>query len=379
MSSKFASSAKHQEAAAAASKSASADVTAFLDAPKWYEDAHLTPESSNLKLASAALAATATKASARAARDAAAAAPAPTYVTAEHLKGRAEAALADYITAQSQTTLRRANVRWIDQMLTSGTIADKISALSLQIKNAPYQALRFVDSLLAIAKKQGRRESTLAIDALKDAFHNELLPRNRRLKTFLTQPWAATYAYYTQHPQQTPLPAGHPFLTLPPPALLALWYLEDGIKARYAQFLEVLENGMFDALAHVKRARLNAAYELLCDRPEAEEKLMGMLVNKLGDSDRKVAAKVHFLLSQLLDKNPGMTIAVVKEVERLLFRPHVKPRAQYFALCFMNQLIFRPGDYLLAQVCHFHFFASISCLSSLYLDIYYFHSTHIYF
>jgi len=35
-------------------------------------------------------------------------------------------------------------------------------------------------------------------------------------------------------------------------------------------------------------------------------------VNKLGDPDRKVAAKVVYLLSQLLLKHPGMKLPVIR-------------------------------------------------------------------
>jgi ribosome biogenesis protein MAK21 len=66
-----------------------------------------------------------------------------------------------------------------------------------------------------------------------------------------------------------------------------------------------------------------------------------MLVNKLGDPDRKVASKVVFVLSELITKHhPMMKPAVVQEIEQLLFRPKVQDRAQYFAVIFLNQILF---------------------------------------
>ena len=49
----------------------------------------------------------------------------------------------------------------------------------------------------------------------------------------------------------------------------------------------------------VQVAALRSVAELLTERPEAEGVLLAILVNKLGDSDRKVASKAQYLLSQL--------------------------------------------------------------------------------
>lgn len=40
---------------------------------------------------------------------------------------------------------------------------------------------------------------------------------------------------------------------------------------------------------------------------------------------------------------------MVAEVERLLYRPNIKEKAQYYALCFLQEIIFRPADYKLAN------------------------------
>jgi ribosome biogenesis protein MAK21 len=41
---------------------------------------------------------------------------------------------------------------------------------------------------MTMAKKKGRRESMMAIDALKDLFLSDLLPTQRKLKFFYQQP-----------------------------------------------------------------------------------------------------------------------------------------------------------------------------------------------
>jgi ribosome biogenesis protein MAK21 len=219
----------------------------------------------------------------------------------------------------------------------------------MQIKNHPLKSIQYLDSLLVIARKKGRRETTTSMDTLKDIFSIDLLPSNRKLRYFANQPWIASYTYHTQNNVQSPIPPTHAYASAPPADLMAMWLLEDGIKTRFAQFLEVLEDGLHDSMVHIKRARMVTVYELLVASPEAETTLLSMLVNKLGDSDRKIASKAQFLLNELLDKNPGMKIAVIKEVERVIFRPHVKQRAQYYSLIFLNEMLFTDGEYMLAQ------------------------------
>lgn len=55
-------------------------------------------------------------------------------------------------------------------------------------------------------------------------------------------------------------------------------------------------------------------YDLLVKKPEGEAKLLGGLVNKLGDPERKMASTAGFLLSQLLLQHPAMKVVVVREV-----------------------------------------------------------------
>lgn len=39
----------------------------------------------------------------------------------------------------------------------------------------------------------------------------------------------------------------------------------------------------------------------------------------------------------MLFKHPNMQEVVLKEVEKLIFRPNVSTRAQYYCLCFLSQ------------------------------------------
>lgn len=50
------------------------------------------------------------------------------------------------------------------------------------------------------------------------------------------------------------------------------------------------------------------------------------------------------LLCRLVDKHPNMKGVIVSEVERLLFRQNLAPKALYYAVCFLNQLLLDLDD-----------------------------------
>lgn len=85
-------------------------------------------------------------------------------------------------------------------------------------------------------------------------------------------------------------------------------------------------------------------HDLLTAKPEQEQNLLKLLVNKLGDKENKVAAKTSQLLVKLLIAHPGMKMYVVREIEQLLLRPGVTQRAQYYSLITLNQTILSSKD-----------------------------------
>uniref|UniRef100_A0A3Q4GUR0 CCAAT enhancer binding protein zeta n=1 Tax=Neolamprologus brichardi TaxID=32507 RepID=A0A3Q4GUR0_NEOBR len=120
---------------------------------------------------------------------------------------------------------------------------------------------------------------------------------------------------------------------------LILWYFEHQLKHHVAEFVVALDSVAHDTVPATKAKALATAHELLCSRPEQEKALLTQVVNKLGDPEYKTAAKASYLLETLLHKHPNMKGVVCCEVERLLFRPNISPKAQYYAVCFLSQVI----------------------------------------
>ncbi|POM58320.1 CCAAT-box-binding transcription factor [Phytophthora palmivora] len=212
--------------------------------------------------------------------------------------------------------------KYLATMMKSGTLADRVAALTLTSQASPLHSLLRVGQLTTMASKKARRESLMAVDSLKDLFLNKLLPDEAKLR------------FFHQHPLRAAQTS---------PAHLVLWFFEHCLKTAYAQLTGVLAAGMDDAVDSHKRACLRAANALLRAKPEQEAVLLAMLVNKLGDPDRKIAAYLHRMLQELLREHPAMKRVVVDEVERLLTRPKVSDRAKYNAVLFLNQ-IYLEGD-----------------------------------
>uniref|UniRef100_A0A8C7PLC7 CCAAT/enhancer-binding protein zeta n=1 Tax=Oncorhynchus mykiss TaxID=8022 RepID=A0A8C7PLC7_ONCMY len=230
-----------------------------------------------------------------------------------------------------------ANSAWMKNVVSAGTLADRMAAMTVLIQDAPVQSIEHVENLVSMVKKKGsRRQGLMALDTLRELFMSDLLPVNRKLRTF----------------------AQHPFDKLEQKASgnkdardrrLVLWYFEHLLKYHVAEFVVALDELAHDTVATTKAKSLATAHELLLNRPEQERALLIQVVNKLGDPEYKTAAKASYLLETLLHKHPNMKAVVCSEVERLMFRPNINLKAQYYAVCFLNQVLLNHDEAELAS------------------------------
>lgn len=72
------------------------------------------------------------------------------------------------------------------QVIKSGTLADKVAALTLAVKQSPRTGLGSLDTLLAMLKKKSRREQVITLDAISALFKDQLLPADNKLAKFET-------------------------------------------------------------------------------------------------------------------------------------------------------------------------------------------------
>jgi ribosome biogenesis protein MAK21 len=219
---------------------------------------------------------------------------------------------------EKRSRKERADENWMNTVMKSGTMSDKMAAMILLVQAAPLYRVKTLHALLNQAAKHGRREALFAIDTLKDLFLTNLLPDNRKLVAFHHRPLSATNITEMHK---------------------VYWYFEDILKSLYAEFVSILSKASHDTVLHTKKKAQHVAFEMLCDKPEMEQQLLALLVNKLGDPEKKIASNSAHLLNILLKRHRGMKLVVAREVETFLHRSSVSLRAQYYGIIFLNQIL----------------------------------------
>lgn len=220
------------------------------------------------------------------------------------------------------------------------TVVDKIAACTLVVQESPLHRLDELQTLFSFVKKKGRRERSPAIDAFKDLLINDLLPADRRLMNFDDRDFNCGAQQLTKR---------H----------LGYALFEEELKHLYSEFLEVLEECGRDSVSHFKLKSVSVVFDLLVAKPENEKQMLSILVNKLGDPERKVASNASYYLRLLVEKHhPQMKLILIREVELLLHRKNVGRKTQYYAVSFLNQLKFGKDDVELSRR-----------LVSLYMDV----------
>jgi ribosome biogenesis protein MAK21 len=228
--------------------------------------------------------------------------------------------------------------RFLSAIMSSGTLSDKVSALTLVIQESPVHTTKSFDSLLLLAKKRSRGQAVTALGALKDLLGvGVVLPANRRLRTFVAQPGLLGTL------QETSITTWHHGQILPgavTKAHLISWAFEDWLKEAYFDMIKVLEGWCSDEVEYARSRAVTYVYELLKEKPEQEANLLRLLVNKLGDPDKKIASRTSYLLLQLQVSHPLMKPIIIQSIENeLLLRPGQSAHAKYYAINTLNQTI----------------------------------------
>ncbi|KAL6896238.1 CBF/Mak21 family domain-containing protein [Trichoderma longibrachiatum] len=275
----------------------------------------------------------------------------------EHGKYLLETEAAKYRT----TIFASSSHKFLATIMTSGTLTDKISALTLACQESPVHNIRAFDTLMNLASKKSRAQALEAIGALVDMLGpGTLLPSDRRLKTFQAQPGLLGTLQRTSVKTWAP---GQPLPGKITQAHLIYWAYEDWLKETYFKIIQLLEVWCSDEIEYSRTKALDFVYALLKDKPEQESNLLTLLVNKLGDRDRKISSRASYLLLQLQNSHPGMKPVIVRTVEQeILLRPSQDHRARYYAINTLNQTILSSKEPAVAESLlriYFDLFATI--------------------
>ncbi|KAG7724006.1 hypothetical protein KL933_005149 [Ogataea haglerorum] len=207
--------------------------------------------------------------------------------------------------------------RFLSQVLTGGTLNDKISALTLLIQESPLHNHKALETMFAMCEKKSRTAALQCIEALADLFVNGVIPADRKLKYFNKQPLRKDLS----------------------PKEMIVFYFEDYLKKKYFQFIGTLEKLLQDSIVHVRTKVVGYVFALLRAKPEQEANLLRIGVNKLGDIDNKVASKTSYHILLLEQQHPAMKEIVVENIFDVLFRKNNDHHAIYYSTITLNQTI----------------------------------------
>ncbi|KAJ6546959.1 CBF/Mak21 family-domain-containing protein [Mycena capillaripes] len=260
--------------------------------------------------------------------------------------------------SSSNSSASEAN--FLSKIIQSGTLSDRLSALTLLVQSSPLHNTKALETLKGMAErgkgKGGREESLKALRCVVDWWVGGGAP-DRKLKYMRDQPLS------------------HPSVT---DQHLLLWYFEDWLKKYFFSILQILESLSLDPLPYVRTQALTLIFTLLRDKPEQEQNLLRLLVNKLGDTEKSICSRASHHLLQLLQSHPSMKSVIVREIIALVLRPPAPPpppapttakhirftddpkpkpkpkpeekkptgnaHARYYATITFNQIVLSPGD-----------------------------------
>ncbi|KAG5926489.1 hypothetical protein E4U42_003263 [Claviceps africana] len=267
---------------------------------------------------------------------------------ADALKLHAESLLDNDSNKYRTSVFASSSHKFLSTIMSSGTLTDKVSALTLAVQESPVHNTRAFDALLNLASKKSRAQALGAIGALVDLLGpGTLLPSDRRLRPFQSQPGLLgtlqKHSIKSWSPSQ-PLPG-----KITEEHLIS-WAYEHWLKETYFKIIQLLETLCADEIEYSRMKAVDFVYGLLKEKPEQEANLLTLLVNKLGDRDRKIASRASYLLLQLEVSHPGMKPIIIRSIEQdILLHPSQDHRSKYYAVNTLNQTILTSKEPAVAE------------------------------
>ena len=301
---------------------------------------------------------------------------------------------------QGQNGQSAKDEHWVENTMRKGTLKDRIAAMAVTLSGDPLHKFYALDGLMSMVGcstsdsgsgggKTNSRVAQLTAEALEDLFINTLLPPNRKLLTLAQRPLSQYEDEYNNNPnddnedivesgnkkknknrKKSSSSSSNVKKTLSPRILL-LWRFEELIREKYDLYLrQYMAQTLQDGVELQKIATLRSASNLLSSNPEGEIQLLNMMVNKLGDPEKKTVAAAGHQLRIVLQEHTNMQTVVAREVQQLAHRPQLSPKALYNCIVFLNQLQLRKPTATETETADSHTFSLPASLIKTYFRLF---------
>jgi ribosome biogenesis protein MAK21 len=230
---------------------------------------------------------------------------------------------------RQQKDMTQADRQWLETVLREGTQSDKISAMQIQAKECPFYGLEWITKLLAMASSTSRHEGYPAMEALKDIFLLVLPPKSHGRGLV---PWKARPMTDSKD--------------LTPSWFLILAYFEDMLRQTYVEYMKLLEIMLHDQVQNGRERTMRVVFDLaIAYKCDFTETLLQLLVNKIGDPQRKVASRVVYYLQSVVEKYEELTLPTVKAVQKEAINQNAaNDKPAFYGLGFFSQIRLNEGS-----------------------------------
>lgn len=240
----------------------------------------------------------------------------------QDIKSTIESCIRNHIKSKNITNKMSSDQKWMNDVIKSGTLSDRVAALALKIQGSPIFEIDTLDLLISYCHKKEQRPAQLALEAVKDLMVHNLLP-DRHLIPFEEQP--------ILHKNMTAATA------------IIYWY-EDFLKLKIKSIIQALEVGLKSTVDHFKKSSILLVKDLLVSKPEQEGKLLQMIVNKFGDPSSKISNYTSEMLDTIIKSHPVMRSVIIREIRQFISLPNLSLRIIYVSVLYLARIPLKIGS-----------------------------------
>ncbi|BAM40657.1 conserved hypothetical protein [Theileria orientalis strain Shintoku] len=196
----------------------------------------------------------------------------------------------------------------------TATFADKVDSVAVLIHNNCVFNWTMFNRLLNLAKSDKLRVKAKCTDLMYSSFM-EVLPL-RKLK-YIDDQDVRVLEYLSSSDRKEGAgkdTKGWDTLEFDALTLLLAITFEDYLKGIYSSFIHELADMMNRGVDFLQKSSSNLVLQMLIQKPEQEDLLLDLIVNRLTHKNNKMSSYVFKMLDTLLLNHPNMKTVVVKKI-----------------------------------------------------------------